>query len=68
MIDNINLLVSSKEAKSLLKVSDCDLAHIRNSGSLEFTKKGNAYLYSKESLDLYNIKKNKNTNSQKKTN
>ena len=42
----INQLLSSKEAKSLLKVSDCHLAHIRGSGKIKFTKKGNAYLYS----------------------
>jgi hypothetical protein len=43
--------LTSKEAKVELKVQDCDLAHIRNAGKLEFTKKGNAYLYSKESIE-----------------
>ena len=42
--------LTSKEAKAELQVQDCDLAHIRNAGKLEFTKKGNAYLYSKESI------------------
>ena len=43
--------LTSKEAKAALKVQDCDLAHIRNAGKLQFTKKGNAYLYSKESIE-----------------
>jgi hypothetical protein len=42
---------SSKEVKKILKIKDCDLAHIRNSGKLLFTKKGNAFMYSKESVD-----------------
>jgi hypothetical protein len=42
---------SSKEVKSALKIKDCDLAHIRNAGKLLFTKKGNAFMYSKESVD-----------------
>ena len=43
--------LNSKETKSILKVQDCDLAHIRNSGRLKFIKKGNAFMYSKESLE-----------------
>ena len=46
--------LTSKEAKKELKVQDCDLAHIRNAGRLQFTKKGKAYLYTKESIDKYN--------------
>ena len=48
--------LTSKEAKAALKVQDCDLAHIRNAGKLEFTKKGNAYLYSKESIERLKTK------------
>lgn len=48
--------LTSKEAKKELKVQDCDLAHIRNSGKLQFTKKGNAYLYSLESIEKFKIK------------
>ena len=48
---------TSKEAKAELKVQDCDLAHIRNAGKLQFTKKGNAYLYSKESIERLKTKK-----------
>jgi len=46
---------STREAKAALKIQDCDLAHIRNAGKLKFTKKGNAYLYLKESIDKLKI-------------
>ena len=52
--------LTSKEAKAALKVQDCDLAHIRNAGKLEFTKKGNAYLYSKESIERLKTKQGHN--------
>ena len=48
--------LSSKEAKAFLKVQDCDLAHIRNAGKLKFEKKGNAFMYSKESLEEFKTK------------
>ncbi len=51
--------MTSKEAKAALKVQDCDLAHIRNAGKLQFTKKGNAFMYSKASVDEFKKKKNK---------
>lgn len=51
-----NQFLTSKEAKAMLKVQDCDLAHIRNSGKLKFTKKGNSYLYLKESIEKYKTK------------
>ena len=37
--------LTSKEAKSLLKVSDCKLMHLRLEGKLEFIKVGRAFLY-----------------------
>lgn len=51
MLNKPKQFLTSKEAKAELKVQDCDLAHIRNAGKLQFTKKGNAYLYSKESIE-----------------
>lgn len=48
--------LNSKEAKTVLKVQDCDLAHIRNAGKLKFVKKGNAFLYLKESLEEFKTK------------
>ena len=51
MLNKTTQFLTSKEVKAELKVQDCDLAHIRNAGKLQFTKKGNAYLYSKESIE-----------------
>ncbi len=42
--------LTSKEAKEYLKINDCDLSHIRLSGNVKFVKKGNSYLYCKNSL------------------
>jgi len=36
---------TSKEAKKILKVSDCKLMHLREEGKIKAVKKGNAYLY-----------------------
>jgi hypothetical protein len=36
---------SSKETKTALKVSGCELMHLREKGELEFKKVGNAYFY-----------------------
>ena len=36
---------TSKEAQRLLKISGCELMHLRVSGKLKFKKKGNAFLY-----------------------
>ena len=49
--------LTSKETKALLKIQDCELAHIRNAGKIKFIKKGNAYLYTKESIDKYSENK-----------
>lgn len=48
--------VSSKEAKKILKVSDCHLSHLRNDGKLVFIKKGNAFLYSLQHLQNSRIR------------
>ncbi|GAB1260765.1 hypothetical protein [Aurantivibrio plasticivorans] len=36
---------SSKEAKKALKISDCELMHMRVAGKLVFEKRGNAFFY-----------------------
>ena len=36
----------SDEARKVLQVSTCDLAHLRQGGKIAFRKAGNAYLYS----------------------
>lgn len=45
MPDKPEKYLTIKETKKELKVQDCDLARIRNSGKLQFTKRGNSYLY-----------------------
>lgn len=37
--------LSSKEAKKVLKVSSCELMHLRVVGKLPYKKQGNAYFY-----------------------
>lgn len=37
--------LSSKETKSLLKISDCRLMHLRLEGKIKFKKVGRAFLY-----------------------
>mgnify|MGYP003664495588 CR=1 FL=1 len=37
--------LTSKEIRKELKISACELMHMRESGKLKFVKKGNAYLY-----------------------
>lgn len=51
--------LSSKEARKKLKISDCDLMHLRVEGKLKFEKKGNAFLYDKKDIE-------KVTNTRKK--
>ena len=36
----------SDEARKVMQVSTCDLAHLRQGGKIAFRKAGNAYLYS----------------------
>jgi len=38
--------LTSKEAKSLLKISDCKLMHLRLEGKIEFKKEGKSFYYS----------------------
>jgi hypothetical protein len=47
--------LNSKEVVKTLKIRSCDVMHMRLEGKLEFMKKGNAFLYTEESV-LKNIK------------
>jgi hypothetical protein len=53
MYENSTKYLTSKETKIFLKIHDCELAHVRNSGKLKFIKKGNAFLYLFDSLEEY---------------
>ncbi len=37
--------LTSTEARTLLRVSTCELAHLRKAGKLRFQKRGNAFHY-----------------------
>lgn len=51
-----NVFLSSKEAKKILKVADCELAHLRMEGKLPFLKKGNSFMYAEEGINAMKIK------------
>lgn len=53
-MEKISKWLSSKEAQNSAKIKSCDLMHYRIQGKLEFEKRGNAYFYSK--LSIENIK------------
>ena len=43
--------LNSVEARRILRVSSCELAHLRQEGILQFQKKGNAFMYSRLSCE-----------------
>lgn len=45
MTDAAMTFLNSKEMKAILKVTDCELMHLRTTNKLQFQKKGNAFLY-----------------------
>lgn len=45
MKQNDNKWLNSKVTKSLLKMSDCKLMHLRLEGKIEYKKDGRAFLY-----------------------
>ena len=49
--------LKSREATKELKVSDCDLMHLREAGKLEYKKDKNAFLYSKTSIERLKLSK-----------
>lgn len=42
--------LDSKDARKAMRISTCDLAHMREAGALRFCKRGNAYLYAREDV------------------
>jgi phage terminase large subunit len=43
--------ISSKDVLKVAEIKSCDLMHYRIQGKLEFKKRGNAFLYSKDSVE-----------------
>lgn len=46
--------LTSEQVRKRLKISTCDLAHLRQAGRLRFRKKGNAYLYCPDDCAKFN--------------
>ena len=44
-VENSDQWVRSNEVRKALKISTCDLAHMREAGKIESKKVGNAFLY-----------------------
>jgi hypothetical protein len=44
--------LKSKEVMKMLKIRARDVMHLREAGKIKFTKQGNAFLYSAESVAL----------------
>ncbi|QHI36737.1 hypothetical protein IMCC3317_21070 [Kordia antarctica] len=44
-MDKKDEFLSSKETMKKLKISSCELMHLRVEGKINFVKKGNAYFY-----------------------
>ena len=43
--------MSTKQVKCALKVSGCDVMHLREAGKVKFIKKGNAFLYLRSDVE-----------------
>lgn len=41
----------SSEVRSVLRITTCDLAHLREEGTIRAEKRGNAYLYSAKDVE-----------------
>lgn len=44
-VENSDQWLRSNEVREALKISTCDLAHMRDAGKIESKKVGNAFLY-----------------------
>lgn len=44
-VEDFNNWLKSREVEKELKISSCDLAHMRVAGKLRFAKQGNSFLY-----------------------
>lgn len=42
---------SSNQAREKLRISGCELMHLREGGKLRFKKQGNAFLYSSQDVE-----------------
>lgn len=42
--------VTSKQAREQIRISSCELMHLRESGKLRFRKQGNAFFYQRSDV------------------
>ena len=54
-IENNKLWLKSKEVEKELKISSCELSHLRQKGTMNFIKKGNSFLYDRSSIQKFKI-------------
>ena len=54
--------LNSKETKKKLKISSCDLMHMRVAGKLRYEKLGNAFWYDKSDIEQVKQKRKRNNN------
>jgi len=47
----------TKEVKSTLRISDCDVMHFREEGKIAFIKKGNGFWYLRSDVEKLKAKK-----------
>lgn len=47
--------LSSIDTKKALRISSCELMHMRERGELKFEKRGNAYFYNIESQKVFRV-------------
>jgi hypothetical protein len=56
---------TSKEVEKELKISSCNLAHLRLEGKIEFKKVGNSFFYNNLGVEKLKNYKSINTNKSK---
>jgi len=52
MTSRVEEWLTSVEVRKALKISTCDLAHLREAGAIQAEKRGNAYLYSSTDVQI----------------
>lgn len=51
-MENSIEFLKSREVQMELRISSCDLAHLRLEGKLRFLKKGNAFYYFRDDVEI----------------
>jgi hypothetical protein len=59
MAENDKNWLNSTEVRKVLRISTCDLAHLRAGGAIRAEKRGNAYHYVGEDVEALRVRKQK---------